>query len=40
VGIVTLDDLLGVLAEEMQAMAGAIAGGRQRERAGSLHGAD
>lgn len=33
VGLVALDDLLEVLAEEMQAMAGAIGTGRKRENA-------
>lgn len=31
IGLVTLDDLLEVLAEEMQAMAAAISSGRRRE---------
>ena len=33
VGIVTLDDILEVFADEMQAVAGAIRGGPRRERA-------
>ncbi|HEX5685024.1 MAG TPA: CBS domain-containing protein [Ideonella sp.] len=33
VGIVTLDDLLEVVSQEMQALAGAIGSGRARERA-------
>ena len=33
VGLVAMDDLLEVLAEEMQAMAGAISSGRQHESA-------
>lgn len=33
VGIVTLDDLLGIVSEEMQALAGAIGTGRAHERA-------
>jgi CBS domain-containing protein len=33
VGIVTLDDLLGIVSQEMQALAGAIGSGRAREGA-------
>jgi Mg/Co/Ni transporter MgtE len=33
IGLVAMDDLLEVLAEEMQAMAGAISSGRQHESA-------
>ena len=36
VGIVALDDLLGVMSEEMQALAGTIGSGRTHERATRL----